>query len=277
MLRSPLIRIVVNLAMQAPLCCKKEYHECAKPMASRILYQRYFASSLVANETIFARHSSWSQLSTVPCLGLPWRFLIIFCLAKAARTNHPQLIPMVVMTAATRARDVAEVDAYIAEAKTVTQALPQWKGSSRVDDYTAEWPIVDANGALISGNRLVFTCRKTDLRWVTIALLYRNKRVYGIDLDPPGRRKPNPPDAGRLGLPSMVSGAHFHLWTDNRNKALEIGIGEVPYRRPCPVLMSKLPRALAHLAQDVNLSLTPEQLSFDVPPQGNLFAIEGGP
>jgi hypothetical protein len=187
------------------------------------------------------------------------------------------MILIVVMTATTRARDVAEVDAYIAEPKTVTQELPEWKGSPRVGDYRAEWPIVDASGALLSGNRLVFTCRKTDLRWVTVALLYRNKRVYGIDLDPPDRKKPNPPDAGKYGLPPYVSGAHFHRWQDNREKALDLGLGQVPYRRPCPMLMSRLGHALAHLAQEVNLSLTPEQLSFDVPPQGNLFEIEGGP
>ena len=181
-----------------------------------------------------------------------------------------------VMTAATRAKDVEDVDAYMAGTKSVTDGLPSWTNSPRIEIFTAEWPIIDADGAILAGNRIVFTCRKTDLRWVTIALLYRNKRVYGIDLDPPGRIKPNPPDAYRFGLPSQTSGAHLHRWEDNRLKALDVGIGEVPYRRPCPVLMSKLPHAMAHMAQDINLSLTPEQLSFDVPPQGDLFAIEGG-
>jgi hypothetical protein len=180
------------------------------------------------------------------------------------------------MTVAARLKDVQEVDAFLGDAKTVTNELPIWKNSHIVSEYTADWPVVSSDGSIQVGNRLVFTCRKADMRFVTIALLYHNKRIYGIDLDPPGRTKPNPPDAYKYSLPSHVSGPHLHTWADNRKKALDIGVGEVPYRRPTPTLMLKLPHALAHLAQSVNLSLTREQLSFDVPPQGDLFAIEGG-
>lgn len=76
----------------------------------------------------------------------------------------------------------------------------------------------------------------------------------------------NGPHAQRLGLPSRVSGSHFHEWTDNRDYAIATGLGNMPHRRPTPRLLTRLPHALAAMCQAVNLTLTAEQASFDVPP-----------
>jgi len=89
-------------------------------------------------------------------------------------------------------------------------------------------------------------------------------------LVPASESKMNGPGAARLGLPSHVRGSHFHEWADNRDHALKAGLGSMPHRRPSPKLLTRLPHALAHLAQAINLTLTPEQASFDVPPLGTL-------
>jgi hypothetical protein len=175
------------------------------------------------------------------------------------------------MTAISRSNEVAEIDRFLAEQKTVTDALPEWKDGENLGRWQAEWPVLDQDGIAREGTRLVFSCRKQRTDLVSIRLLLRGQQIYGIDLVVPEETKPNPPDAMRFGLPSRVSGSHFHRWDDNRDYALRVGPGSLPYRRPTPVHLSRLPHALASLAQATNLVLTPQQLSFDVPPQGYLL------
>jgi hypothetical protein len=174
------------------------------------------------------------------------------------------------MTTASRISEVTEVDRFLAEAKTVTEALPEWKDGNKSGLWQAEWPIADVDGVLLEGTRLVFTVRKDDPQTASIRLLLRGQQVFGIDLLKSGSGKPNPPDAHRMSLPREVRGSHFHRWDDNRARALVVGVGELPYRRPTPMALTKLNQALKALAQEVNLVLTPEQLSFDAPAQGYL-------
>jgi hypothetical protein len=174
------------------------------------------------------------------------------------------------MTAASRSNEIAEIDRFLAELKTVTDALPEWKDGENLGRWQAAWPVLDEDGIAREGTRLVFSCRKERTDLVSIRLLLRGQQIFGIDIVSPGETKPNPPDAFRYDLPSRVAGSHFHTWKDNRDHAQRIGAGSLPYRRPTPTHLSRLPHALAALAQATNLVLTPQQLSFDVPPQGYL-------
>jgi hypothetical protein len=174
------------------------------------------------------------------------------------------------MTTATRLAEVNEVDRFLADPKFLTEGLPHWREGHITGRLTAQWPIVDSDGVLREGTRLVFVCKVDDLAYLSTTLLLRGNRIYGVDLVPASVGKTNGPAAKRLGLPPRVSGSHFHQWDDNRDHALAAGLGGMPYRRPTPRALTRLPHALAALAQPINLTLTPEQASFDVPPQGHL-------
>ena len=174
------------------------------------------------------------------------------------------------MTPATRLAEANEVDRFMVEQKFLTETLPEWRDSHISGWLTAQWPIIDSEGVLREATRIVFVCKAEDISRLSLSLLLRGNRIHGVDLVPGNECKMNPPKAARLGLPSRVCGSHFHEWADNRDHALAAGIGEVPHRRPPPKLLTRLPHALAALAQAVNLTLTAEQASFDVPPTGRL-------
>lgn len=174
------------------------------------------------------------------------------------------------MTPAARLAEVTEVDRFMAEQKFLTEGLPAWRESHITGRLTAEWPIIDSEGVLREGTRLVFVCKADDVTRVSLSLLLRGSRIYGVDLVPGNECKMNGPRAEKLGLPSRVCGSHFHEWSDNREMALAAGLGHMPHRRPTPTLLTRLPHALTAMAQAINLTLTPEQASFDVPPARDL-------
>lgn len=174
------------------------------------------------------------------------------------------------MTPAERQRQIEEIDRFLAEPKVLTEFLPHWRDSHIPGRWAAEWPILDADDVAVPGVRIVFTCKKSDTSTSNLRVLFKNNAIYGVDLVRPQKLKSNPPDAWKLNLPSTVRGSHFHCWRDNRAYALTSGVGQLPYRRPSPRLLNRLPHALAALADDINLALTPSQASFDVPPQGYL-------
>ena len=180
------------------------------------------------------------------------------------------------MSTASRLSLVQEIDTFLAEPKSLSDGLPQWAESHIPGRWTSAWPIQDADGIFLEATRLVFTGRRDDPTQFSVSLLFRNERIQAVDITPARVCKMNPPDAGaRFDLPSKVCGSHFHEWKDNRHLALELGLGRLPYRRPTPKLLTKLPHALAAIAQATNLTLTAEQASFDVPTQGMLL-MKGG-
>ncbi|MFN7389256.1 hypothetical protein [Brevundimonas sp.] len=180
------------------------------------------------------------------------------------------------MSKSSRQFDVQEVDDFLAAPKSVSDGLPHWAESHIPGRWTASWPIQDADGIFEEGNRLIFTGKRDDPTQLSVSLLFRNSRVQAVDLAPATVCKLNPPDAGdRFGLPSEICGSHFHEWRHNRHVALELGLGRLPYRCPTPKLLTRLPHALSAIAQAINLTLTAEQASFDVPSQGSLL-MRGG-
>jgi hypothetical protein len=180
------------------------------------------------------------------------------------------------MTTAARRAEVEEVDRFLAEQKSLTEGLPAWRESHITGRITAEWPVVDSDGVLREGTRLVFVAKASDISYLSVSLLLRGNRVFGVDLVPGSECKMNGPQAAKLGLPARVCGSHFHEWLDNRDMALSAGLGHMPHRRPTPTLLTRLPHALAAMAQAINLTLTPEQASFDVPPVRELPLKGGG-
>jgi hypothetical protein len=167
-----------------------------------------------------------------------------------------------------RLAEVAEVDAFLADEKTL-EGVPVWRESPRPRELSAVWNIQDSLG--IGRASLRFRCPRVTRAWPSISLIFRGNPIWRIDLVAADAWKPNPPGAAALGLPPEVRGSHSHTWIDNRAYILSQDLWGLPYRRPLPVAIRRLPQAVASLAAAINLLLGDDQRRFDVPPQTDLF------
>jgi hypothetical protein len=165
--------------------------------------------------------------------------------------------------------EIAEVEAFLAEAKSLEAPEPPWIKSSRRDELQATWGIVDSAG--VSRAELRFRCPSLSRNDPSVSLVYRRLLVCRIDVLSPEVWKPNPPAAIVLGLPPIVTGTHGHRWTDNREHIRINGFGELPFRCQLSSAIRRLPQAIATLADEINLTLGSDQWGFDVPPRSSLF------
>ena len=172
------------------------------------------------------------------------------------------------MPSALSPAEAAEIDAFLAEEKRL-DGIPIWRESSWPGEMDAVWNIQDSLG--ITRATLRFRCPRAARAWPSISLIFRASPIWRIDLVAPDAWKPNPPGASSLSLPAIVRGSHSHTWHDNRAHLLSQDQWSLPYRRPLPAAIRRLPQAIASLADDVNLTLDPAQRGFDVPPQADLF------
>lgn len=146
--------------------------------------------------------------------------------------------------------EAAEIDEFLAEDKRL-DGIPIWRASPRPRELSAVWNIQDSLG--IFRAKLRFRCPRAARAWPSISLIFRNNAIWRIDLVAAEAWKPNPPDA--------VS----------RRYLLSQDLWSLPYRRPLPAQIRRLPQAVASLGREIKLFLEPEQRRFDVPPQTDLF------
>ena len=128
--------------------------------------------------------------------------------------------------------DVSQVEAFLADAKTLRGAPPLWQQSPRPPEFEATWNIEDSTGAL--AGQLRFRCPKEYRASPSISVIFRGSPVTRLDLETAGIVHINPPDAHRYGLTpkSPVTGSHIHSWADNRDYVLaNERFGPMPYRR----------------------------------------------
>jgi hypothetical protein len=162
-----------------------------------------------------------------------------------------------------------EVDAFLAEYKTLRGYLPEWQ-QHRGWDWSSRWPVLDA--LEVQQAELVFAINPA-LTKPTVTLILRRKPVYRVDIVPMDECKHNDFGAQRLGLPPIVCGPHVHAWADNREFVRENGFGELPYRRPVEVADTAFIRALEVASRDLNIHVTPSQrVQCEPPRQAVLFA-----
>ncbi len=166
--------------------------------------------------------------------------------------------------------DIDEIDAFLAEQKTLLGRLPEWKPNDfRPGEYENTWAIGDSLGIVRAGLRFRFA---PDLRaYPSVSVVYRQQLIWRLDLAPPDECKFNPPTAADLGLPPKVCGSHWHGWPDNRAYVQSHGFGTMPFRRPIPVQVQKIEQAVHLLAGEIALQIAPDQRGFDVPAQKTLF------
>jgi hypothetical protein len=99
----------------------------------------------------------------------------------------------------------------------------------------------------------------------SISVIFNRQSVSRLDFVPPNACENNPLWAARLGLSPRVCGPHFHGWTHNRDHVLTGEEWQLPCREPLPPQVRRFEQALPWLAGLINLILTPEQRSFEIP------------
>jgi hypothetical protein len=166
--------------------------------------------------------------------------------------------------------DIDEIDAFYSEAKRLQGPPPHWAENSR-GELSASWNIEDSVGIVRA--HLRFRCSRPYRQFPSFSLICRGNLVCRVDLVPATECKFNPVGAASLGLPAKVCGPHLHGWPDNREYVRSAGLGHVPYRRPLPIQVRRLPLAIFWLADQINLTIGPDQRGFDVPPQATLFEV----
>jgi hypothetical protein len=173
------------------------------------------------------------------------------------------------VVASTIAADVAAVDAFLADGgKTLSGAPPEFGVSAfnRNGQYEREaiWPIADSLGIVTTG-QLRFVVRPGLDLGPSISVVFGRQAISRLDFVPVNECESNPAWAAPLGLPPRVCGPHFHGWTHNRHHVLTQEEWQLHCREPLPPQVRRFEQALPWLADRINLVLTPEQRSFDIP------------
>jgi hypothetical protein len=165
--------------------------------------------------------------------------------------------------------DVASADAFWGDTpKRLAGAPPEFGAATFYRDGAYEreavWPIADSLGIVTTGHlRLVV---RPGLRLgPSVSVIFNRQMVARLDFVPPDECESNPTWAAGLGLPATVCGPHFHSWEHNRGFVLRRSRWELPCREPLPVQVRRFEQAFPWLAAKMNLELTPEQRTFDVP------------
>lgn len=174
------------------------------------------------------------------------------------------------MSETAREAQIAEVDAFLAEAKRVQGGLPKWGPSGWRTDLVALWIVEDEHR--IARAQLRFTCRRAKDSYPSINLIFRSRPIWRVEIEDPPISHRNPPWAREIGLPSVVRGSHEHAWPDNRSHVARLESDwDIPCRRAIQPQIQRLPQAWAWFAHRVNISLESNQRGFDIPPQRELF------
>jgi hypothetical protein len=172
------------------------------------------------------------------------------------------------VVASTIIADVAAVDAFLTSPKTLSGAPPEFGRSpfNRGGQYEREaiWPIADSSGIVTTG-QLRFVVRPGLELGPSISVIFNRQAVSRLDFVPLSECENNPFWAGYSGLPPRVCGPHFHGWTYNRSHVLTQEEWQLPCREPLPAQVRRFEQALPWLADLINLILTPEQRSFEIP------------
>jgi hypothetical protein len=167
--------------------------------------------------------------------------------------------------------DVTAADDFLTRAKTLVGGPPSWKLSARATEYEAIWIIADDLG--VEAGQLRFKWPRNSRASPAVSVIYRGNPIWRVDLAPEDECKFNPHDAHSYGLPPRLCGPHEHAWPDNRDYVIENGFGRMPYRRPVMPQLRRFIQILPSLADQINLTVTPEQRTFDSPPQGELLTV----
>lgn len=174
------------------------------------------------------------------------------------------------MPTQSRLAEVQAADAFLAQAKTLDGAPPIWGNGHWGGEHAASWIILDSDGAPAASLR--FTAKKVDPAIASLSLIWRSRPLWRVDLESAGASHSNPPDAWTLGLPAVVGAVHAHPWSANRAHLLaQDQQWDLPYRCDTPLAIRRMGQAFLWLADEIRLTIGPEQRGFDGPTKAELF------
>lgn len=163
--------------------------------------------------------------------------------------------------------DLGEIDDYLARDKFLLADLPECY-TRFGGQYSARWGLVDVDG--LQAGELAFSCL-LNLARPSITLLHRQRIIHRTDLVPADESKPNPVGAIRVGAPRIVTGSHMHLWSDSRDHVRLNGFRDLPIRRPTADALRTFEQAFAATCHELHIHPSPDQRSFNLPDQADLF------
>lgn len=172
------------------------------------------------------------------------------------------------MTTLSRLSEVTTVDAFLADAKSLDGPPPVWIDGNWGGFYSAIWNIKDSLGLAVGS--LQFRAEKAKRFNVSVSVIYRNRPVWRVDIDHAIHE--NPHNAWMMDLKPIIRAPHSHPWPLNRAHLTSQDQWTLPYARELPASIRRIDQALLALAQDINLTIEPEQRSFEGPRQGDLFS-----
>jgi hypothetical protein len=163
---------------------------------------------------------------------------------------------------------IDDVDRFLADEKRLYGAPPE-VGPTKFhrkgqQEWSAVWPIEDKLGVVTSG-QLRFVIRAGSDQRPTIAVIFKGQCVSRLDFVPIAECEANPPWAEAIGVPASVCGPHWHPWVRNRSHVRDQERWDLPCREPLPVQIRRFDQAFPWLAAQINLVLTPDQRTFELP------------
>ena len=177
------------------------------------------------------------------------------------------------MATATRIADVQAVEAFLAEPRTLDGPPPTWGDSAWGGEYAATWVVLDSLSAPVG--LLKFVAQKTDTSVASINVIFQGREVWRVDLDHDHICHSNPHDGYLMHLDALVCGSHEHAWPINKEHLLVQDQWRLRYRRALPPQVRRLEQGLYWLANQINLTIHPDQRGFDGPRRADLFDRSG--
>ncbi|MGG3812351.1 hypothetical protein ABEV34_11965 [Methylorubrum rhodesianum] len=160
------------------------------------------------------------------------------------------------------------MDAFLADPKTLYGDPPEFGPTNfhrnSFAEWQANWALADSIGSTDDG-QIRFVARPYGL--FSISVIFKSLNVARLDFEDPNVCEANPHWARGLGVAPRVCGPHFHRWTLNRQHVLVLGAGicELPAREALSPQIRRFEQAFAWLAEQVNVTLLPEQRLFELP------------
>lgn len=163
--------------------------------------------------------------------------------------------------------EVAEVDAFLAEYKTLDDLPPEWT-QQYGREWQVRWGITNSIGVQVG--ELCLSLNEK-LERPSISALYQRNLIYRLDIVPASECKPNDFGARHHGLAPLVCGPHTHPWPANKEYVRLNGFGRLPYRKPIEGTAVTIDHAIAIAASDLGIDVKGHQRECPLPRQPSLF------
>ena len=165
---------------------------------------------------------------------------------------------------------LTEVDLFLSnESKVLDGFQPHWQYASGYDNWQITWPIFEEDTGRVRSH-LRFRVPSMDFSHPSISLILSGQKIARLDKTEHEKCEPNPPIAGRFGLPAEVCGNHFHPWPENRYVIASSGKWELPIRSPVDDDFPRLDDMFFWFCREIGVRIQRDNTPL-APPPSSLF------